>query len=158
MAGTVKRAILVAGALLVLGQSQVWAQETEPLAMRVILEWSVAGTVGGAVLGAMFWLTDPGNPNNSFSRQAIEGSAIGTVIGFGFGIYVLQKSAIFPVQFVQHNPLDPSNRLVADPVAAQERLTLFSSSAIGGGGGSLVGGGGGGLGRMFQMPVFNFKF
>jgi len=38
-------------------------------------------------------------------------------VGAGFGFFVLQRSAIFPSQAALQNPLDPKNRISADPVA-----------------------------------------
>ena len=40
-------------------QGQAQAQEIEPLAMKIVLQWTVAGAVVGVGLGAALWLIDP---------------------------------------------------------------------------------------------------
>src|SRR5690349_7787009 len=95
------------------------AQEREPLAMRVELEWTIAFTVVGAVVGTTLWLTDPGNPNNRLSRSVIEGAAYGAVAGAGWGVYMLQRNAQNPGTALIYDPLDPVNRPTKDPIAAQ---------------------------------------
>ena len=65
------RLVLLVFAAVVLAETSSYAQEREPLAMRIELEWTVAWTVVGALAGAALWLTDPGNPNLSLARQSI---------------------------------------------------------------------------------------
>ena len=144
-----KKLILGVAALLLLTQTQVVAQETEPLAMRVTMEWSLVGTGFGAVIGAMFWLTDPANPNNRFSEQVIEGAALGAIAGVGMGIYALRRSAIFPGFAYFTDPLHPSQRITADPVGDEARREgSFASSFLGQGSGT----------RGWRLPMLKFKF
>lgn len=119
--------LLVVGAVLV-AETCAFAQERSPLAMEIELEWSFAGTVVGALLGAALWLTDPGNPNNPLARQAIEGGALGTFVGAGFGLYVLQRHAQFPASMAQEVPpiLWGTG---ADPVTVRERADGPMASA-----------------------------
>ena len=141
--------IIAVAAVLLLTQTGVLAQETEPLAMRVTLEWSIVGAFAGAAIGGMFWLTDPANPNNKFSRQVIEGAALGTVAGVGMGLYALRRSAIFPGFAFLSDPLHPSRRITADPVGDEARREgSFAVSFLG------RGRGGGGL----WLPMLKFKF
>ncbi|HEX7926101.1 MAG TPA: hypothetical protein VF678_00835 [bacterium] len=117
-----KALILIAVATLMLfTHSVAQAQEREPLAMRVELEWTIGFTFIGAVVGTALWLTDPGNPNNRLSRSVIEGAAYGAVVGVGFGAYMLQRNAQGPGIAQVNDPLDPMNRPTKDPIAAQMR-------------------------------------
>ena len=92
-----KQAIVAVAALMVLvAHSQVQAQEREPLAMRIELEWTIAGTALGALVGAALWLTDPGNPHNVLSVSVLEGASLGALAGAGFGIYIMQQRIQVP--------------------------------------------------------------
>ncbi|HUJ76673.1 MAG TPA: hypothetical protein VL359_17550 [bacterium] len=127
-----KRLLVLVAAMLLLWQTHAWAQEREPLAMRIELEWTVAGTIMGALVGAALWLTDPANPNLTLARQVIESGTLGTFAGAAFGLYVLQRSAQFPVNAVQNDaPVapwlaqgDPPAAALgagSDPIAARMR-------------------------------------
>jgi hypothetical protein len=146
-----KRVILVAAALaMLLTHSLAQAQEREPLVMRIELEWTIAGTVLGALVGAALWLTDPGDPHNLLARSVIEGSALGTVAGAGFGIYMIQRNAQFPGGRVAqvNDPLDPMNRPGRDPIAVQlQREDLLSSLRQSRGGG-----------RRWEITLANFNW
>jgi hypothetical protein len=150
----VKRLILVAAALMMLfTHSLAQAQEREPLAMRIELEWTLAGTVLGAAVGVALWLTDPGNPHNILARSVIEGSALGAAAGAGFGIYILQRSAQLPGAAAQvYDPLNPINRPGRDPIAVErqrEDLLSFLRPPFGAA-----------HGRGVEIPLahFNWKF
>ncbi len=118
-----KRLVLLVLAVGLLAQTTVFAQEREPLVMRIELEWTLAGTVLGVLAGTALWLTDPGNPNLSLARQAIEGAALGTIAGAGFGLYMIQRNAQFPNQTAMEAP--PALwGTGADPVAVRERREL----------------------------------
>jgi drug/metabolite transporter (DMT)-like permease len=115
-----KKAVWLVLAAAVLWQGSALAQEREPLVMRIELEWSIAGTVVGALVGAALWLTDPGNPNSSLSRQSIEGAALGAFAGAGFGLYVIQRSIQVPQTAMGDVP--PSLwGTGADPITVRER-------------------------------------
>jgi hypothetical protein len=148
-----KRVILVAAAALTLfTHSLAQAQEREPLAMRIELEWTLAGTVLGAVVGAALWLTDPGNPNSRLSRSVIEGAALGAVAGAGFGIYMIQRSVQYPTVGQVYDPLDPMNRPGRDPIAVQlQREDLLSNLERPGGRLS-------GKGRGYEITLANFNW
>jgi len=95
-----KRSIVMIGVMLTLmTHSLAQAQERDPLFMRIELEWTLAGTVFGALVGAAIWLTDPGNPHFTLSETAVEGAALGTLVGAGFGIYVMQMRVQYPSGF-----------------------------------------------------------
>lgn len=122
------RLVLLVLAAVLVAETCAYAQEREPLAMRIELEWTLAGTVVGALLGTALWLTDPGNPNLSLARQSIEGAALGTIAGAGFGLYVLQRHAQFPAPLAQEAPpiLWGTG---ADPVAVRERAEALMATA-----------------------------
>jgi len=114
-----KRLILIVALLCTLLGGQAKAQESGPLAMQIMFEWSAAGGVGGAMIGFALWLTDPGNPSIHLSEQMTKGAAIGIMLGAGYGLYVMQRSAQIPFrsQVDVRNPLDPTQRITSDPVA-----------------------------------------
>lgn len=122
------RLVLLVLAAILLAETSSFAQEREPLVMRIELEWTVAWMAIGFLAGSALWLTDPGNPNNSFARQAIEGAALGAVFGAGFGLYIIQRNAVFP------NPtaFDTPPALwgtSADPIAVRDRQEALSATA-----------------------------
>jgi hypothetical protein len=120
--------VLLVFAAMVLAEASGYAQEREPLAMRIELEWTVAWSVVGALAGAALWLTDPGNPNLSLARQSIEGAALGAFVGAGFGLYVMQRS----IQYPQNAALETPPALWgtgADPVTVRERSEQLMASA-----------------------------
>jgi len=122
------RLVLLVLAAILLAETSGFAQEREPLAMRIELEWTVAGAVAGALIGAALWLTDPGNPNNSLARQSIEGAALGTFVGAGFGLFIIQRNAQFPNTAALETP--PALwGTGADPVAVRERMETLMASA-----------------------------
>ena len=143
-----KRLILVAAAaVMLLTTSLAQAQEREPLVMRIELEWTVAGTVLGSVIGAALWLTDPGNPQNHLSRSVIEGASLGAVAGAGFGIYMIQRGVQYPGTAWNNDPLDPINRPGRDIAQIQlDREDLLSRVSTPGGG------------RHTEIQLANFKF
>jgi hypothetical protein len=122
------RLVLLVLAAVLVAETSAFAQEREPLALRIELEWTLAGAVVGALIGTGLWLTDPANPNLSLSRQAIEGAALGTIVGAGFGLYILQRHAQFPAPFAQEtSPILWGTG--ADPVAVRERAEALGASA-----------------------------
>jgi len=113
-----KRIVVLAMLLLAVAQAPALAQERSPLVMRIEFEWTVVGVAAGVAVGALLWLTDPANPSNNFSDSIAGGAAWGAVLGAGFGVFVLQRAVLLPTAQVR-NPLDPRNRISADPVADQ---------------------------------------
>jgi hypothetical protein len=111
-----KRMVVLAILLVAVWHSVAQAQERGPLVMRAEFEWTVVGVVAGMALGALIWLTDPANPNTNLAASVTNGAAWGAVLGAGFGIYVLQNAYI-PPRTAERDPLDPRNRISADPVA-----------------------------------------
>jgi hypothetical protein len=122
------RLVLLVLAAVLVTETGAFAQEREPLAMRIELEWTIAGTVVGALIGAALWLTDPGNPKLSLARQAIEGAALGTIAGAGFGLYNMQRHAQFPVPVAEEVPPILWGT-AADPLAVRERAEALMASA-----------------------------
>ena len=112
-----KRMVVAAALLVAVSQSAALAQERGPLAMRAEFEWTVLGVVAGVAVGALVWLTDPASPGNNLGDSVAIGAAWGSIAGAGFGLFVLQRSAIFPNGTAVQNPLDPRNRISSDPVA-----------------------------------------
>ena len=114
-----KRLILIVALLCTLLGGQAKAQESGPLAMQIMFEWTAAGGMGGALIGFALWLTDPGNPNIQLSEQMTKGAALGIILGAGYGLFVLQRSAQIPyrTQVEVRDPLNPTQRITSDPVA-----------------------------------------
>jgi hypothetical protein len=116
----IKRLLLLGVAMILLAESSLFAQEREPLAMRIELEWTVAFTAVGSLIGFAAWLTDPGNTNNVLAQRVAEGAALGTIVGAAFGVYVLQAK----IQMPQSAALDTPPALWgtgADPLTVRER-------------------------------------
>jgi len=113
-----KRIIVLAVLLIAVSHSAAMAQERGPLVMRAEFEWTVAGVVAGVAVGALIWLTDPANPSNNLSDSIASGAAWGSIVGAGFGMYVLQNSVVLPSTAFR-DPLAPRNRISADPVAVE---------------------------------------
>jgi len=116
-----KRFVLICVVALLLFQGTALAQQKEPLIMRVEFEWTVIGAVAGGFFGAMLWMTDPGNPNNAFAESAVNGMAWGALGGAGWGIYILQRTVVYPEKFVMAPNPAASPNISSDPVAAQMR-------------------------------------
>ena len=97
-----KKAILLAAILVLamqmLPSTQAQAQEREPLVMHIELEWTLAGMVGGAVMGFMIWLTDPVGPL-PLNDALASGAAWGAVAGAGYGVFMMQRTARIPNRF-----------------------------------------------------------
>lgn len=127
-----KRAIILIFTGILLFQGMAYAQQRDPLVMRVELEWTVIGAVGGAVVGIMLWLTDPANPSTSFSESAVGGAGWGAVAGAGFGAYMLKRNVQFPAT-VQADPV-ATPRISSDPVAVemkkQNMLLAFGQNQV----------------------------
>lgn len=153
-----KRMLILVALLLLTFQASGWAQEREPLAMRITFEWTTLGTVAGAMVGAALWLTDPGNPQFTLGRSMIEGSAWGAVAGMGFGVYVMQQALIPPSGFAYRPAeLAPAQRITADPVAAQVQALDPLAPAAASSTAALAGGSSGG-GFAINLPLFKMRF
>lgn len=145
-----KRAILFTGLLLIVFQSSLQAQQKEPLAMEILFQWTAAGGVSGAGIGFALWLTDPGNPNIQLSDQMARGAALGFILGGAYGLFILQRSVIFPAPSLVRvrDPLDPRERITSDPVAVaagEWNALSFEPSLFGRNGG-------------FSLPLLNIRF
>lgn len=114
-----KRIVVLAAVLVAVSHSVAMAQEHGPLVMQAEFEWTLAGVVTGVAVGALLWLTDPANPSNRLSDSVASGAAWGAIAGAGFGIYALQRATVQPRTAMVRNPLDPRNRISADPVAVE---------------------------------------
>ena len=142
-------AILIAVLVLSL-HATARAQEKGPLAMQVMLEWTVGGMVLGAGLGALIWLTDPGRPGNRLGEQLALGAAWGSVAGAAVGLSRLNTGLIPPVvQVITPGPLHPASRITGDPVGDEEQredlLASLTEPRIAGG-------------RGIVLPLFNLRF
>ena len=145
----VKKILLAFALALVVANSTALAQQKEPLAMRVMVDWSLAGTFGGLGFGVAVWLTDPGRPGNKLSEQMAGGAAWGAVAGAAYGIVILNQTMRRP-GFANLSPgaLHPASRITSDPIgAASKREDLFASTTnVQSGWGDI------------SLPVLNFKF
>ncbi len=144
-----KRALLLIFTMVVVANATAFGQEKEPLVMQVEFEWTVVGIMAGAILGALFWLTDPADPDNTLSDSLASGAAWGAILGAGFGAFVLQDTAVSPqTAAMRNNPLLPLNRVTGDPVAVENgESTLFA-----GGGPPQPGQ------RRIVLPIFKMRF
>jgi hypothetical protein len=145
-----KQLILIVALLCTLLGGQAKAQESGPLAMQIMFEWTAAGGVGGAMLGFAIWLTDPGNPHTRLSEQMTKGAALGIILGAGYGLFVLQRSAQIPYrsQVDVRDPLNPSQRITSDPVA----IASGDFRALGMGDARSA------SDSFLQLPLFNVHF
>lgn len=73
----------------------VFAQETGELMMGVELSYSLGGTVVGAGIGGVVWLTDPGGPT-SLGTTIKDGAVLGTLLGAIAGYFLLYNAAVVP--------------------------------------------------------------
>jgi hypothetical protein len=124
-----KRLILLCALLGLLMQATAWGQERDPLAMRIEFEWTVVGVIGGAAVGVLLWLTDPANPSNNLADSVAGAAAWGAIVGAGFGVFVMQRNAVFPAGTARNDPLAPENRITSDPVAQQSGETRLLALA-----------------------------
>lgn len=99
------RSVLTLLSLVCLWISTAQAQETGPLMMRAELGFTLGGMVGGAAVGLVVWLTDPGGPV-PISENVKNGAVLGTVVGALFGYYVLYTASRGPQQSPQLQGLD----------------------------------------------------
>ena len=143
-----KRIVLLTVVLVAVYSGVASAQERGPLVMQAEFEWTVAGIVGGVAVGALVWLTDPAKPGNNLGDNVASGAAWGSIIGAGFGIYVLQRAYIPPATAYVKDPLDPRNRISADPVAVEsgQNYLLARRDAVQS------------LGPEIRVPLLNLHF
>ncbi|MDH4248489.1 MAG: hypothetical protein OEW39_11820 [Deltaproteobacteria bacterium] len=123
-----KKALLLAVSILLIGNTQLMAQERPPLVMQIELEWTLGGLFAGVAVGFMIWLTDPAGPLPLGEAMA-SGAAWGTLAGAGFGIYQMQRTARLPTRVVDVPAPDagssPDSYLaVALPVKAPLQLAV----------------------------------
>lgn len=143
-----KKIVLMA-ILLLCFQITAQAQEKEPLVMRILLDWSVAGAAMGVAVGGAVWLTDPGRPGNRLADQVAIGAAWGAIAGAGFGMFVLSETAIHPSFALQHpDPLHPSRRITGDPIGEEEARADLLATA----------GGSSRRGRTLVLPLLDMRF
>lgn len=124
----VKKLLLLGLAAMLLAESSLFAQEREPLAMRIDFEWTAAWAGAGFLIGFATWLTDPGNPNNVLAQRVAEGAALGAFVGAAFGLYVIQSK----MQLPQSASLDTPPALWgtgADPMTVRERAGQLMATA-----------------------------
>lgn len=144
-----KRLAILAVLLFLSFQSSLQAQERPPLAMRIMLDWTVGGVFIGALVGGAIWLTDPGKEGNRLSEQFVGGAAWGAVAGAAWALSVINDSAIPPLLAVAPvDPLHPAMRITSDPIGEEElRGQLLASTAKPGR-----------VGRGLVLPLVNFRF
>ena len=145
----VKKILLLPVLVLVLLQGMAAAQQKDPLAMRIVVDWTLAGAAAGVGIGAGVWLTDPGRPGNKLGEQSANGAAWGAVAGAIYSLLVMSETMIQPrFLSLRPDPLHPSQRIQADPIGDENnRQDLFTVSTTG----SRRSGG-------FNFHVLNLKF
>ena len=111
-----KKALLLAVAMVLVLHAPAMAQEREPLVMRIELEWTVAGIFAGVAIGFMIWLTDPAGPLPLGEAMA-SGAAWGALAGAGFGVFTMQRTVRLPMRTVALPPEEaiPGKIQVAAP-------------------------------------------
>lgn len=137
-------------------QPALQAQEKGPIVMRIVVEWTTAGMLGGAAVGALLWLTDPGNETNNLSERILVGAGGGGVIGAIYGLSVLSEATYYTAKnmrtgqtFANLSPLHPTNRISADPISIElNRMDILSQIRTTKGS----------IARRFQWPVLNLRF
>lgn len=144
-----KKVAVAAALVILIFQGSLQAQEREPLAMRIMAEWTFGGVFVGAIVGAALWLTDPGKANNRLTEQVAGSAAWGAVAGAGFALTVLNDTLILPLLGqVSRDPLHASRRISSDPILQEERRQDLLATA---GGGARAGPG-------IVLPLFAFRF
>ena len=144
-----KKLALLAVLLFFCLQAPLRAQEREPLAMRIMLDWTLGGVLMGILVGGAIWMTDPGREGNRLSEQVAGGAAWGAVAGAAFALTVINEAAIPPAfASMPADPLHPARRITSDPIGEEERRKnlLASASAAPR------------RGRAFLMPLINLRF
>ena len=143
-----KKILVILALLLLASQGKSFAQQQEPLAMRVLVDWTVAGSFGGVAVGIGVWLTDPGRPGNKLSEQIAGGAAWGAVAGAVYGVVMLNQTAKLPIAALEPGPLHPANRIASDPIGdeanRQDLLAGIATPAP--------------QGYEFSVPVLNLRF
>ena len=143
-----KKSLIILVFVLIAFQGKALAQQKEPLAMRVMVDWTVAGAAGGIAVGIGIWLTDPGRPGNKLSEQLAGGAAWGAVAGAAYGIMVLNQKARRPIAAITEDPLHPANRIAADPIKNdEERQDLLAGISLMPGRTDAI-----------SLPVLDFRF
>ena len=92
-----KKALLLAIALMLIFNASAMAQERGPLVMQIEFEWTVAGIFAGVAVGFMIWLTDPAGPLPIGEAMA-SGAAWGALAGAGFGVFTMQRTVRLPTR------------------------------------------------------------
>lgn len=90
-----KSKLLIAFVFIVMLANVLQAQETGPLMMNIEVAYTLGGLVGGAAVGFVVWLTDPGGPTPIIDNVKT-GAVLGTIIGSFFGFYIIYSAAIDP--------------------------------------------------------------
>ena len=62
------------------------AQDIGVPVFKKLTLYSMAGGLGGGLLGTLWWATDPLNPNISVRENLMLGFALGTFVGFFIGV------------------------------------------------------------------------
>lgn len=123
-----KRFILIIIMVCLLGGSSVFAQEKGSLMMEVELGATLGGTLVGAGIGVVVWLTDPGGPTSPLVVIK-DGAALGTMLGAIAGYYLLYSAAITPGSPAESENLD---ELLGgfDPPEKQAQKQGFSMTVV----------------------------
>ncbi|MBF0288239.1 MAG: hypothetical protein HQM14_10505 [SAR324 cluster bacterium] len=82
-----------------------YAQETGSLMMSVEIGYTLGGMIGGAAVGGVVWLTDPGGPT-SIGSIVKDGAVLGTLLGAIAGYYLLYNAAVSPGQALPMDNID----------------------------------------------------
>ncbi len=76
--------------------SKLYAQNQGTPVFQTVAEYTVWGGLGGAGLGAAYWLTDPLDSSKDLRETILVGFGIGAIAGFLFSLNSLYKKAIIP--------------------------------------------------------------
>lgn len=108
------------------------AQDQGPPALKTVAIYTGAGAVGGAILGAGYWLMDPLNPSVELKNTALAGFGIGAIVGIILGFNQLANDAILP-SFQEEPPNEIGfqknyKKTIQDPTLAN--LKTYSKNII----------------------------
>lgn len=91
--------ILTATFLIFLTNTQAaLAQDEGTPAMQSVTYFTMGGGAAGAGLGIAYWLLDPLNPSADLTNSALQGFAVGSLLGMIMGIMQLQRQMVLPYQ------------------------------------------------------------
>lgn len=88
--------VLVIGLMLITSQQKAFAQDEGSPALQKLAFYTVGGAAGGVAFGIAVWMLDPLAPSADIRLNMLSGMGGGSIIGFIFGVFQLNRQATFP--------------------------------------------------------------